>query len=74
MTYLSGTLPHMKESLNQAQKKRKVRLWLAHDRVVTKILLFVALLLIFFLVGVVFLYGKNYFDQRVLDLIQPHIT
>lgn len=74
MIYLSGTFRRMKESLNQTQKKRNVRLWLAHDRVVTKILLFVALLLIFFLVGIVFLYGKNSFDQRVLDLIEPHIT
>lgn len=41
---------------------------------VTKILLSVALLLIFFLVVVVFFYGKNSFDQRVLDLIKPHIT
>lgn len=64
----------MTDSLNQAQKKRNVRLWLAHDRAVTKILLSVAVLLIFFLVGIVFLYGKNSFDQRVLDLIKPHIT
>lgn len=64
----------MNESLPPAQKRRNIRLWLAHDRAVTKILLSVALLLVFFLVGVVFLYGKNSFDQRVLDLIEPHIT
>lgn len=64
----------MEKSVNQTQKKRNVRLWLRLDRVVTKILLTVAILLIFFLVGIVFLYGKNSFDQRVLDLIKPHIT
>jgi membrane-associated phospholipid phosphatase len=64
----------MNESLNQVEKKRNVRLWLAHDRAVTKILLSIALGLVFFLVGIVFFYGINSFDQAVLDGIKPHIT
>ncbi len=39
-----------------------------------KILLAIALLLIFFLVWVVFVYGINSFDQKIFNLLTPHIT
>ena len=48
--------------------------WIAHGRMAKKILLIAALALIFFLVWVVFLYGKSSFDQNTFDFITPHIT
>ncbi len=60
----------MKES--PVQRRRK--LWLSHERAVTKLLLIVAALLFSFLVWVVFFYGRNSFDQTVFDRIALHIT
>jgi len=42
--------------------------------VAKKLLLAVALSLIIFLVWVVFIFGRNSFDQRVFELIAPHVT
>ena len=61
----------MKESYNQNKKRR---LWLAHDRAITKVLLSIALLSTLFLVWVVVVYGSNSFDQKVFNLTAPHIT
>jgi membrane-associated phospholipid phosphatase len=48
--------------------------WITHGRTAKKILLVAALVLILFLVWVVFVYGKNTFDQNTFDFITPHIT
>jgi undecaprenyl-diphosphatase len=48
--------------------------WIAHGRMAKKILLVAALVLIFFLIWVVFFYGRNTFDQNTFDFITPHIT
>jgi membrane-associated phospholipid phosphatase len=63
----------MKESYLPG-KKSKSSLWPAHGGTAKKILLAVALILIFFLVWVVFVYGSNSFDQKTFSLINPHIT
>ncbi len=60
--------------LNTPNKKTKLTLWLIPRRTAKKILLAVALLLIFFLVWVVFVYGRNSFDQNTFFFIAPHIT
>lgn len=73
MIYLSGIIPEMKESYLRG-KKTKSSLWPTHGGTAKKILLAVALLLIFFLVWVVFVYGSNSFDQKTFRLINPHIT
>ncbi len=48
--------------------------WIAHGRMAKKILLIAALALIFLLIWVVFLYGRNSFDQNTFSFIAPHIT
>ena len=48
--------------------------WFDHGRTAKKILLAVALLLIGMLAWVVFVYGRNSFDQKIFSLITPHIT
>ena len=48
--------------------------WFEQGRIAKKILLAAALLLIFILVWVVFVYGRNSFDQKIFSLITPHIT
>jgi undecaprenyl-diphosphatase len=63
----------MKES-NLPGKKSKSSVWPAHGGTAKKILLAVTLILIFFLVWVVFVYGSNSFDQKAFSLINPHIT
>lgn len=63
----------MKESYLPG-KKTKSSLWPAHGGTAKKTLLAVALILIFFLVWVVFVYGSNTFDQKTFNLINPHIT
>ncbi len=60
--------------LNTTNKKTRLSLWLIPRRTAKKILLAVALLLIFFLVWVVFVYGRNSFDQNTFSFIAPHIT
>ena len=54
--------------------KRKKSLWFIHRRTAKKILLAVALSLILLLVWVVFIYGRNSFDQNTFSFIAPHIT
>ncbi len=54
--------------------KTKRSLWFLHQNTAKKILLAAALLLIFFLVWVVFVYGRNSFDQNTFSFIAPHIT
>ena len=73
MIYLSGIISEMREPYLPG-KKTKPSLWPAHGGTAKKILLAVSLLLIFFLVWVVFIYGSNSFDQKTFDLINPHIT
>jgi undecaprenyl-diphosphatase len=63
----------MKESYPPRNKTRS-SLWPATGGTAKKILLAVALLLIFFLVWVVFVYGSNSFDQKAFSLINPHMT
>ncbi len=63
----------MKE-LNTPNKKTRLSLWLIPRRTAKKILLAVALFLIIFLVWVVFVYGRNSFDQNTFSFITPHIT
>jgi undecaprenyl-diphosphatase len=63
----------MKESLHPARKITS-SLWLSRGGTAKKILLAVSLILIFFLVWVVFVYGSNSFDQETFSLISPHIT
>jgi membrane-associated phospholipid phosphatase len=63
----------MKESY-QTRRNTKSSLWLSTGGTAKKTLLAVALLLIFFLVWVVFVYGSNSFDQETFSLINPHIT
>jgi membrane-associated phospholipid phosphatase len=63
----------MKES-NLPEKKIKSSSWPTHGGTAKKILLAVVLILIFFLVWVVFVYGSNSFDQKTFNLINPHIT
>ncbi|HEY6062962.1 MAG TPA: phosphatase PAP2 family protein [Chitinophagaceae bacterium] len=63
----------MKESYPPRNKTRSL-LWPASGSAAKKILLAVALILIFFLVWVVFLYGSNSFDQETFSLIGPHVT
>lgn len=60
--------------LNTTNKKTRLSLWLIPRRTAKKILLAVALLLIFFLVWVVFVYGRSSFDQNTFSFIAPHIT
>jgi undecaprenyl-diphosphatase len=48
--------------------------WIAHGKTAKKILLVAALVLIFFLIWVVFVYGRSTFDQNTFDFIKPHIT
>jgi undecaprenyl-diphosphatase len=62
------------KDLNTPNKKTRLSLWLIPRRTAKKILLAVALLLIFFLIWVVFVYGRNSFDQNVFSFIAPHIT
>lgn len=59
---------------NLPGKKTKSSAWPTHGGTAKKILLAVALTLIFFLVWVVFVYGSNPFDQKTFNLISPHIT
>jgi undecaprenyl-diphosphatase len=63
----------MKELYSQ-NKKTKRPLWFLHQNTAKKILLAVALSLILLLVWVVFVYGRNSFDQNTFDFIAPHIT
>lgn len=48
--------------------------WFEQGRTAKKILLAAALLLIFILAWVVFVYGRNSFDQKIFSFITPHIT
>lgn len=48
--------------------------WFDHGRTAKKILLAAALLLIGILAWVVFVYGRNSFDQKIFSLIAPTIT
>lgn len=61
----------MKESWNQNNKRT---LWLSPNRAVTKILLTIAVLSILFLVWVVVVHGSNSFDQKIFNLLAPHLT
>ena len=59
---------------NLPDKKTKSSSWPTHGGTAKKILLAVALTLIFFLVWVVFVYGSNSFDQKIFGFVSPHIT
>ena len=48
--------------------------WFEQGRTAKKIILAAALLLIFILAWVVFVYGRNSFDQKIFSLIAPTIT
>jgi undecaprenyl-diphosphatase len=63
----------MKKSF-KTRKNLLLPQWITHGRMARKILLIAALALIFFLVWVVFLFGKSSFDQNTFDFITPHIT
>ena len=63
----------MKESYLPGKKSKSLS-WPAHGGTAKKILLAVVLILIFFLVWVVFVYGSNSFDQKTFSLINPHVT
>lgn len=54
------------------KKKFNSTLWLLHARTAKKILLVSALFLVIFLVWVVFIYGRNSFDQNAFTLIGPY--
>ena len=71
MIYLSGTLFQMKDLYTHYNKRK---LWLSPERTVTKLLFAVAILLIFFLVWIVFVYGKPSFDEKTFSLVRPHAT
>lgn len=62
---------YRKDFYNQT---KNTKLWLASERTVTKILLIIALLLIFFLIWVVFIYGKPSFDETVFHFVTPYVT
>ncbi len=65
---------HEKKEVGFPRKKLRLSLRAIPGATAKKILLTVTLLLIFFLVWVVFVYGRNSFDQKTFDLIAPHIT
>lgn len=62
------------EETNLPRKKSTSFLWILHARTAKKVLLFTALFLVVFLVWVVFIYGRNFFDQNVFVWIKPYIT
>ncbi|HEV7782179.1 MAG TPA: phosphatase PAP2 family protein [Chitinophagaceae bacterium] len=62
----------MQKSSQRSQKN--LRFYLQAGNLAKKVLLTVAIALIILLVWVVFFYGRNSFDQRVFDLVRPHIT
>lgn len=63
----------MKEP-GKTNKNTKLSIWYIHRQQAKKILLAVAISLIVFLVWVVFVYGRNSFDQNTFSFIAPHIT
>jgi undecaprenyl-diphosphatase len=65
--------PEMKKFFKPV-KNLLIPQWIAHGRMAKKILLIAALALIFLLIWVVFLYGRNSFDQNTFSFIAPHIT
>lgn len=73
MIYLSWITPEMKKSYT-LRKNLLLQQWLDHGKTAKKILLAAALLFIFLLTWVVFVYGRNSFDQKIFSLITPHIT
>ena len=73
MIYLSWITPEMKKSYT-LRKNLLLQQWLDHGKTAKKILLAAALLFIFILTWVVFVYGRNSFDQKIFSLITPHIT
>lgn len=73
MIYLSWITPEMKKSYMQ-RSNLLLPQWFDHGRTAKKILLAVALLLIGMLAWVVFVYGRNSFDQKIFSLIAPTIT
>ncbi|MDZ4793718.1 MAG: phosphatase PAP2 family protein [Bacteroidota bacterium] len=63
----------MKET-NQPIKKLNSSRWILSAATAKKTLLFTALFLVVFLVWVVFIYGRNSFDQSAFLLIGPYTT
>lgn len=62
------------QEIVKVTRKKNLKLWLAPGKLATKILLGVALVLVVILFWVVFIYGRNTFDQRTFEFIRPHIT
>lgn len=62
------------EETNLPSKKSNSFLWILHAGTAKRLLLFAALFLVIFLVWVVFIYGRNSFDQNVFAVIKPYIT
>lgn len=54
--------------------QRQLQEYLRSGNVAKRILLAVAVALIFLLVWVVFFYGRSSFDQRIFNLVAPHIS
>jgi len=73
LIYLSGIITEMKRFYSPG-KNLLLQQWIAHGKTARKILLVAALVLIFFLIWVVFVYGRSTFDQNTFDFIKPHIT
>jgi membrane-associated phospholipid phosphatase len=66
-------MPEIKEKSLPGETE-KSGFWPVPGRAAKKILLVAALSLIILLVWVVFIHGRNSFDQKTFDLIGPHIT
>lgn len=62
----------MRQQFRNSQ--RHLRAYLRSGNTAKRILLAVAIALIILLVWVVFFYGRSSFDQRVFDLVAPHIS
>jgi len=54
--------------------KKKVKFLFASGTRATKVFLISLFILIFLLIMMVFVYGEDYFDRRVFDLLALHIT
>lgn len=63
----------MKE-FHHPNKKINLTPWLLPGKPVTNIFLVTALIIIFFLVWLIFIYSKSPFDQQAFNTIAPHIT